>query len=153
MQNLTYGSLFLAPMEGGTVALIAVLVAIAFGVLGCLLGWFLKKKSFDKKQGDIKKVTDKMLDDAREESKQIKKEAILEAKEQELKLRNDFEREVKEKRAEIARTENRLSQKEDSLDKKEENLSILRVDNLQLPLFDLSIHHRNQKNHQNQKKP
>ena len=79
MQNLTYSSLFLAPMEGGTVALIAVLVAIAFGVLGCLLGWFLKKKSFDKKQGDIKKVTDKMLDDAREESKQIKKEAILES--------------------------------------------------------------------------
>ena len=44
------------------------------------------------------KITEKMLEDALEESKSIKKEAILEAKEQELKLRNDFEREAKEKR-------------------------------------------------------
>ena len=123
MQNFNYGSLFLNPMEGGTVALIAVLVAIVFAALGMLVGWFLTKKSFNKKQGDIKKVTDKMLDDAREECKQIKKEAILEAKEQEIKLRNDFERESKEKRAELARTENRLNQKEESLDKKEENLA------------------------------
>ena len=94
MQNVNYGSLFLSPLDGGTVALIAVLVAIVFAALGVLFGWFLTKKSFNKKQGDIKKVTDKMLDDAREECKQIKKEAILEAKEQELKLRNDFERET-----------------------------------------------------------
>lgn len=63
-----------------------------------------------------------MLDDARVESKAIKKEAILEAKEQELKLRNEFERESKEKRAEIQKLENRLVQKEEILDKKEDNL-------------------------------
>ena len=63
-----------------------------------------------------------MLDDAREESKSIKKEAILEAKEQELKIRNDLERESKEKRSELQRLENRLTQKEESLEKKEENL-------------------------------
>ncbi|MBQ7348487.1 MAG: DUF3552 domain-containing protein, partial [Clostridia bacterium] len=88
MQTLNYSSLFLQPMESSTAILIAVIVAAVFAVAGVLLGGFLKNKSFEKKQGDIKKVTEKMLDDAREESRSIKKEAILEAKEQEIKLRN-----------------------------------------------------------------
>ncbi len=121
MQNLLNGSLFLAVETGALVAIalgVAVLSALVFG----FLGWFLKKKSFEKKQGEIKQLTDKLLDAAKDESEKIKKEAILEAKEQELKLRNAFEKESREKRAEFARTENRLNQKEESLDKKEENL-------------------------------
>ena len=64
----------------------------------------------------------KITAQAREESKRVLKEAILEAKEQDLKLRNDFDRETKEKRAELQRAEQRLTQKEDSLDKKIEAL-------------------------------
>ena len=123
MQNFSYSSLFLAGFEIGTVVAI-VLVAAALVGVGCyILGGFLKNKSFIKKQGDIQKVTDKMLEDAREESKTIKREAILEAKEQEHKLRVEFERESKEKRAELKQMENRLNQKEESLDKKEDNLN------------------------------
>ncbi len=121
MRNLLNGSLFLAVETGAFIAIIAA-VAVVCGAALFTIGWFLKKKSFEKKQGDIRKITDKMLDDAREEGKKIKKEAILEAKEQELKIRNDFEKESREKRAELARTENRLNQKEESLDRKEENL-------------------------------
>ena len=122
MQTSNYGFLFLAPMETSTAILIAVLVATVFAVGGLLLGMFLKKVSFEKKQGEISKVTEKMLEDAREESRTIKKEAILEAKEQELKLRNELEKESKEKKSELQRIENRLNQKEESLDKKEELL-------------------------------
>ena len=43
-------------------------------------------------------------------------------KEQDLKLRNEFERDSKEKKAEIQRMEQRLTQKEDALDKKTEAL-------------------------------
>ena len=42
-----------------------------------------------------------MKEDAEQECKAIKKEAILEAKEQEIKLRNDFERDTREKKAEL----------------------------------------------------
>ena len=122
MQNANMGSLFLATIETGTLVALLIGVAIVFAVGFGLLGWFFKKKQFEKEQGKIKEVTDRMLSDAREESKTIKKEAILEAKEQEIKLRNDFERESKEKRVELQRLENRLNQKEESLDKKEENL-------------------------------
>ena len=123
MQNVNYGSLFLTGVELPYVILIVVGVAALFAVVGILIGGFLKNKSFIKKQGDIQKVTEKMLEDAREESRAIKKEAILEAKEQELKLRNDFERESKEKRAELQKIENRLNQKEETLDRKEEQLT------------------------------
>ncbi len=121
MQNSSLGFLFLN-VEPLTVALIAVVVAIVMATAGVFFGMFLKKKSFVKKQGDIQKVTDKMLEDAREESKKIKKEAVLEAKEQEIRIRNEFERESKEKKIELSRLENRLNQKEETLDKKEEML-------------------------------
>ena len=122
MQSEILNFLFLA--SGQDVPLWIFILAIVVVAAGCVvLGWILTNRSFKKKQGDIQKVTAKMLDDAREESKAIKKEAILEAKEQELKLRNDFEREAKEKRSELQRLENRLNQKEETLDKKEENLN------------------------------
>ncbi len=47
---------------------------------------------------------------------------MLEAKEENHKLRNDFDREVKERRNELNRQERRLNQKEETLDKKTENL-------------------------------
>ncbi len=124
MQTLNYSSLFLANGGISVPLLIGAIVAAALiaGAICLFLGMQLKKKSFEKKHGDIQKITEKMLDAAREESKSLKKEAILEAKEQELKLRNDFERETREKRAEFQKTENRLNQKEESLEKKEENL-------------------------------
>lgn len=123
MQNFNYSSLFLGTIETSWLALIAV-VAIAAGVIGgYFIGKIFQKKSFEKENGELDKWVEERKSETREECKQIKKEAILEAKEQELKLRNDFERETKEKRAELARTENRLNQKEESLDKKEENLS------------------------------
>lgn len=122
MQTNFYSSLFLA--NGAVIGLsVALGIVVGLGVLAFFVGKHLEKKSFIKKQGEIKVITEKMLDEAREEGKRIKKDAILEAKEQELKLRNDFERESKEKRAELQRTENRLNQKEESLDKKEENLN------------------------------
>ncbi len=120
MNGFNKSLLFLADLGE---AIPYVIIAVIVGVLGgCLLGWFLKNKSFTKKQGNIEKITEKMLDDAREESKTIKKEAILEAKEQELRMRNEFEREAKEKRSELKAMENRLNQKEENLEKKEENL-------------------------------
>ena len=124
MQKINYGSLFLATESIEILLYVLIGVALMFGVfIGAYLGGKLKQKAFEKDKGNIEQQRNRMLDEVREESKAIKKEAILEAKEQELKLRNDFERESKEKRIELQRMENRLNQKEESLDKKEENLT------------------------------
>ena len=57
---------------------------------------------------------------AEAESKQ--KELTLEAKEESLKLRNELEAEVRERRAEVSRIEQRQIQKEENLDRKTESL-------------------------------
>ena len=120
MPNFSYSSLFLASdILVGILAGVAVLVAI----LGFVIGGIVKKKSFEKEHGSLEKWKSDFRSEAMKEGEKIRKEAILEAKEQEIKLRNDFERESKEKRVEIQRTENRLAQKEDYLDKKEDQLN------------------------------
>ena len=118
MQNLLFSSLFLASSS----TLLPVVVGIVAIIVGIGLGLWIKTLSFNKKEGDLKQMTEKMLEAAKEESKQIKKEAILEAKEQEHRMRSDFERESKEKRAELKNLENRLNQKEENLEKKEDLL-------------------------------
>ena len=70
----------------------------------------------------MEKEIAKMKEEAEQECKAIKKEAILEAKEQDLKLRNEFERETKEKRIEFQKMEQRLAQKDDVLNKRDANL-------------------------------
>ncbi len=125
MQNFNYSPLFLSSNDTAFVVVIAVLVVLA--IAAWLLSWKLSAKSltkkYEKEAGDIETQRNRMLDDVREESRAIKKEAILEAKEQEIRLRNEFERESKEKRIELQRLENRLNQKEETLERKEENLA------------------------------
>ena len=115
-------SLFLASAAPVWVVIVLAVAIVAIGV-GCFFaGQFFTKKRTAKKIGEVDQRIKIMLDEAESESKALKKEAILEAKEQELKLRNEFERETKDKRAELQRAEQRLLQKEDNLDKKEDSL-------------------------------
>ena len=119
----TNGSLFLAGTVATWVFAVVLVVAIlVVGAAGFLVGRFLYKKMFSKKIGDVEQTIKIMREEAENECRALKKEAILEAKEQDLKLRNEFQRESKEKKAELAKSEQRLMQKEDVLDKKEDAL-------------------------------
>lgn len=120
----TYGLSVLFLMGGaelGTIIGLAVGCVVLLAV-GLFVGFFINKKTTDKKLGDVAMRTKKMVDEAAIECKALKKEAILEAKEQELKLKNEFERESKEKKNELNKLEQRLMQKEDILNKKEDSL-------------------------------
>lgn len=119
------GSLFLMVSGGvfagvliGTIVVLAGLAVLLY-FLGVKLGRRKNKEETEKKLGEINQRIQTMLGEAEEQARALKKEAILEAKEQDLKLRNEFEREQKEKKGELARTEQRLAQREDNLDKKE----------------------------------
>ncbi len=123
MQKFNYGSLFLST---DAIVIYVLIGVLALGI-GAIISLFVTKKTltskYEKENGNIEEQRNRMLDDVREESRAIKKEALLEAKEQEIRLRNEFERESKEKRVELQRMENRLNQKEETLEKKEENLA------------------------------
>ena len=131
MHNVNLSVLFLA---GATMPVwVGVIVAIAAAAVAVLVYVLINKATTEKKLGSAderaKEIVaqaqteaDKIIAQGKEESKRALKEALLEAKEQDLKLRNEFDRETKEKRAELQRMEQRLTQKEDSLDKKLEAL-------------------------------
>ena len=124
MENAVLSSLFLA--VDGTVGIVVGVVVAVLAIAAVVLFGVMYPKYYQKKLAmqlrDFKSETDKMLEEANAECKALKKEAILEAKEQELKLRNEFERETREKKAELNKQEQRLVQKEDILDKKEDSL-------------------------------
>ena len=134
MHNVTLSVLFLASnLPIGAAIGIAVGAAVASLIGGIFLGKFLFKKKQQKEVGvatsqaekivqEAKVEADRIVSYGKEESKRALKEALLEAKEQDLRLRKEFESETKEKKAEIQRMEQRLTQKEDSLDKKTEAL-------------------------------
>lgn len=115
-----------------------VVLPLAGIALGALAAWLILKKVSKKKSerkltdaerraeerlADAEKRAKEMLDTAETQAKQIRKEAQLESKEQDIKRGNDFEQEMKEKRAEQQRTEARLNRQEDFLEKKETELN------------------------------
>ena len=106
---------------GLIIAIIAV-VAVLVTALGIFVGTKLTENARNKKIGSAEAVIARMKEEAEQECKQLKKEAILEAKEADLKLRNEFERESKEKRQELSKLEQRLNQKDEVLSKKDSNL-------------------------------
>lgn len=116
------GFLFLASSVPVWVVIVLAVLIVAVGAAAWYVGALFTKKSTARKLGEVDQRIKVMLDEAEAESKALKKEAILEAKEQDLKLRNEFERETKEKKIELQRAEQRIMQKEDNLDKKEDSL-------------------------------
>ena len=79
---------------------------------------------------------------AERESKAHKKELLLEAKEESRRYREEIEKEFKSERQELKQMEARLSERANSLDRKDENLSSKEktLDSKEQSLFDRSKH-------------
>lgn len=109
-------------MNGAVWIGIAAACVVVFTVVGFIIGRVISDRMRNAKVGTVETVVAKMKEEAEQECKAIKKEAILEAKEQEIKLRNDFERDTREKKAELQKAEQRINQKEELLNKRDSNL-------------------------------
>ena len=91
-------------------------------VVGAVVGYFVHKSKFENKIAGAKGSAGQILEDAKREAEALKKEALLEAKDEIHKIRIDSDREVRERRNELQKQENRLLQKEENLDRKGESL-------------------------------
>ena len=100
---------------------IAVVVAIA---VTAIVVYFVTsayhKKVTEAKIGNAEEKAREIIDEAVKTAETKKREAMLEAKEESIRVKNDLDKEVKERRAEIQRSERRVVQKEENLDKKSE---------------------------------
>ena len=97
----------------------SVIGAIALGAVG---GYLSRKKIGEAKIGSAEAEAEKIVTEAKIDAESAKKVALLEAKEGIMLQRNEFEREMRERRAEANRLENRIAKKEETLDKKTEAL-------------------------------
>ena len=113
-------SLLLSAMSDGGIVGIAVGVAIIGLVLGAVSCYFVYKKYLNTKINSAKSEAERIIEEANLEAKNIRKDGLIDAKEQMNKMRDDFEKETRERKQDWQRTENRLAQKESALDKKED---------------------------------
>ncbi|MCL1804451.1 MAG: ribonuclease Y [Clostridiales bacterium] len=103
-------------------ALIMVVVAVVALAAGVLIGYVVRKNVAEGKMNAAEEQSAKILDEARKAAEGVKKETLVEAKEEAYKLKNDMEQEIRERRNEAQRQERRLVQKEETLDRKAEQM-------------------------------
>lgn len=94
--------------------LIGALVGLIAGVV---IGRYLLKQVFKAEQNKAQEQAEILIKEAEVKADSIKKDKIIEAKEQLLKLKTDFEEEATRKKNQIISNENRLKQKEQNLSK------------------------------------
>ncbi len=90
-------------------------------VIGVILGIAFRKKIAESKIGSAEAESKRLIDLAKIEAENMKKEEILKAKEEIMKVRADLDQEIKERRGEIQKQETRIIQKEENLEKRSES--------------------------------
>ncbi|CAI3256769.1 ribonuclease Y [Enterococcus cecorum] len=100
-----------------------ILLAIIVGlVVGLGIGIFVANTRHAKEIADAQNSAVGIINAANKEAETLKKEALLEAKEENQKYRSQIESELKESRQELKSQENRLLQREKLLDRKDDSL-------------------------------
>ncbi len=99
-------------------AIIAIIVGLAGLLVGAGAAYLLRRRTDGTSLQQAEEQANRIVAEA--ETRQ--KELVLEAKEENLNLRNTLEAEIRERRTEAARIEQRLTQKEENLDRKIEAL-------------------------------
>ncbi|MSE05357.1 DUF3552 domain-containing protein, partial [Lactobacillus salivarius] len=101
------------------IAITILAIAIATLVIGFALGVAYRKRSYEQALDVATQTATGIIETAKKEAAASKKEAIIEAKEENHRYRSEIESELKERRSEIQRQENRLLQREEILDRKD----------------------------------
>ena len=105
-------------MEFNTLCLILSIAAVVLCAVFFAAGILYRKKVAEKQIGSVEEEAKRIINEAIKGGENKKREMLLEAKEEIHKSRSEYEREVKERRAEVSKQERRLQQKEEALDKK-----------------------------------
>ena len=103
-------------METTVIAVVVTLIVTAVIVYFATTAYH--KKVTEAKIGNADEKAREIIDEAVKAAETKKREATLEAKEESIRVKNDLDKEVKERRAEIQRSERRIVQKEENLDRK-----------------------------------
>jgi len=99
-----------------------IILFIVIAAAGLSVGYFLRKNMAEKKLQDAETQAKQIIEQAKKEIQDRRREAELEAKDLLYRMRQDFERETKDRRQEIAGLEKRLGQKEENIERRHDLL-------------------------------
>jgi ribonuclease Y len=102
-------------MEFSIINILFVCVAL---VIGVAIGVIARKKMAESGRENIEKQGRKLLEDALAKADRIQQDAILEAKNEALKIKQDAESEMRARSSELKQEERRFSQKLEQIEKK-----------------------------------
>ena len=129
VENINNGgvSMFIVALSV-TETIISVLLAI---IIGFAVGYFVRVWHREKSISASKELAEKIVEDGKKEAEKAKRESVLEAKQEIFVLRKDFDSDMRERRQVVLTLENKVSQREDTLnrravhlDKREETLAL-----------------------------
>ncbi|MBR3229430.1 MAG: ribonuclease Y [Bacilli bacterium] len=96
-------------------SILLVLIGLFVGIIAMIILNSIKVSASDKK-------SQKILENAKKEADKIKRDSILEAKEENHRLKVQLDKETKEKKEEIKELEDRLQAREDSIDRRDQTM-------------------------------
>jgi len=98
--------------------MINIIIFLGIALIAAYVGYFLRKYLAEKKIESAEAQASHIIEQARREAQDKRREAELEAKDLLYKMRQDFDRETKDRRLEITNLEKRLGQKEENIDRR-----------------------------------
>jgi len=95
-------------------------IAIVLVVVAFVLGWFINSKLGKNSIENAKEKAKSIIEDAEKESKHLKREKLLEVKDEWLKKKQEFDTDVNVRKQKLQNQEKQLETREENLDKKYE---------------------------------
>jgi len=95
-----------------------IIIFMVIALISIPLGYLLRRYVAEKKIQDAETKARIILEQAKKEAQDRRREVELEAKDLLYRMRQDFERETKDRRQDISNAERRLAQKEENIDRR-----------------------------------
>ena len=112
-----------SPKKGGVCVYLLTLLLILIGIiLGVVVGYIIARNLLHQKQIQAKQTAEDIINQANKEAENIKKEKLLEAKEENQIFKDQVESELRERCGDLQKQETRLLQKEENLERKSDLL-------------------------------
>ena len=100
-------------MLEGIHPILLIVIGLFVGIIVMIIFEYIRKSLSSKK-------LENMMDKARKDAEKIKKDYLIEAKEEARLYKEESEKEIKDRKAELKETEDRILQREGNMDKREE---------------------------------
>ena len=91
--------------------------------LGGLTGFILRDKMFKNRLTASENLAARIVDEGKKEAETIRKEAVIQAKENILKIKTDFDKELRDRKLELENLEKKIRSKEENIDKRMDQLA------------------------------